>query len=239
LEVKRQSTFQEFSMFVRKNLILTISLLAALAGVSAIAGAADTKPIVRDTCAQPAPVNTRHGGPEGKRLMLPVRAKSPAVQCQGEVAPKPLILASFTDASGGQALVDGRNDRAFEQLTAKRYFRRSPAELTNLCVAHTVVRDWTQAQGACDEAVTRALKVRARAGNRFDANRWAADQGAGVALSNRAVMRWLSGDVVAAHNDLEQARDFLPRAGFVAQNLDAAQGQPALARVLVGGSMSR
>jgi hypothetical protein len=154
-------------------------------------------------------------------------------------ARKPLILASFTDAKGGQSLVDGRTERALEQIGAMRSVRRTSAELTNLCVAHTVLRQWSEASAACDAAVARALDMRADAGYRFSSDRRSADQGAGAALSNRAVLHWLSGETVAAHNDLARARDFLPGASFVAQNLEVAVGQPSLARVQVGGSSSR
>jgi len=39
--------------------------------------------------------------------------------------------------------------------------------------------------------------------------------------SNRAVLRWLSGDMTAAEQDLAKAKRLAPKADFVARNLTA------------------
>src|SRR5687767_10005407 len=89
LKVNPLSPSKELPMSLRNNLFASSALmLISLCGTSAIASAADTKPIVHET-----------GAP---------------------VARKPLILASFTDALGGRALVLGRTERALAQLNARK-----------------------------------------------------------------------------------------------------------------------
>lgn len=142
---------------------------------------------------------------------------------------KPLVLASYTDARGGAALVRGKAERALAQIYAKKSTRMSASELTNLCVAHTVLRQQSQAGDACDGAVASALDERASTSIRLRADRKFADTAVGAAYSNRAVMHWLAGNEVAAHNDLMKARSFTPHAAHVLRNLEVAERAPSLA----------
>jgi hypothetical protein len=194
-------------MSLRTNRIATSTLwLIALSGVSSIVSGADTKPIVRETCAQVAGATHRQA-------------------CR-----KPLILASYTDARGGQALVRGRTGVAVELLNTRKFARLSAAELTNLCVARTVLRQWSQAGEACDAAVARTLAERASMSRWPGAYRKAVDKAAGAAYSNRAVMHWLSGNQLAAHEDLVQAQNLSPDASYVMRNLEVAERNPSLVR---------
>jgi len=216
-------------MSPRNNLIATSAFwLVTLGGVSSIASAADTSPIVRETCAQVTLAGQKHVGHPGKSIVLPKRRIRDVTQCTAELR-KPLILASYTDARGGQALVDGRTERALKQIKAKKWGRSSAAEMTNLCVARTVLRQWSQAGNACDAAVASAVSERASISKRLYADRKSADTGVGVAYSNRAVMHWLSGNEFAAHNDLVNARNFSPNASYVMRNLEVAERDPSLA----------
>jgi hypothetical protein len=217
-------------MSFRNNLIATSTFwVVAFSGVSSMVSAADTKPIVLETCTQATLASHRFVGHPGKSILLPKREVREVARCSSEQR-KPLILASYTDARGGQALVRGRTEQALEQIYAKKSAPSSAAELTNLCVAKTVLRQWSQAGDACDAAVARALDERDSKSTRLSAARKMADKGVGAAYSNRAVMHWMSGDEVAAHNDLLKAQDLSPDASYVMRNLKVAERKPSLVR---------
>ncbi len=204
-------------------------LFASLSGASLPATAADTKPMVNESCPRAVQVANRGvAGHPGKSLLRPKRTAQDSV-CTQDGA-KPLILASFTDARGGVALERGNTERAVELIHGRKYGRPSSAELTNLCVARTVLRQFDQAREVCDAALSRALADRASHDIRFGASRIAANQAVAVAYSNRSVMHWLVGDAVAAHNDIVAARALAPLASFVSRNLELTERAPALVR---------
>ena len=94
----------------------------------------------------------------------------------------------------------------------------SAQTLNNLCVAHTVLRQFDEALETCDAAVASANAKRAE-GYRPGVSRQMLDQSAAVAYSNRAVLHLLSRDTLAAQNDLASARAISPRAFYVMRNL--------------------
>jgi hypothetical protein len=219
-------------MFLRSNPIATSTLwLITLSGVSSIVGAADTKPIVRETCAQVSLVGQRHAGHPGKSVEPRKAAVRQVERCSSALR-KPLILASYTDARGGQALVRGRTELALELLSSRSFARASAAELTNMCVGQTVLRQWSQARDACDAAVARALADRAGTSRWPSAYREAVHTAVavGAAYSNRAVMHWLSGNEVAAQSDLVHAQNLTPDASYVMRNLEVAERKLSLVR---------
>lgn len=219
-------------MSLRSNPIATSTLwLITFSGLSSVAGAADTKPIVRETCAQVALVSQRQASHPGKSVVPRKRTVRQVEQCSTALR-KPLILASYMDARGGQALIRGRTELALELLSSRSFARSSAAELTNRCVGQTVLRQWSQAGDACDAAVTRALAERAGTSRWPSAHREAAQTAVavGAAFSNRAVMHWLSGNEVAAHSDLAQAQNVTPDASYVMRNLEVAERKPSLVR---------
>jgi hypothetical protein len=206
-------------------------LFASLSGTSLPASAADTKPISQETCARSVlVVQRRAAGHPGKSLQLPARGAAGSSQCSREGA-KPLILASFTEARGGLALERGHTERAVEQIYSRKFGRPSGAELTNLCVARTVQRQFEQAREVCDAALSRAVDERTNLDVRFG-SRIATKQAVAVAYSNRAVMHWLEGDAIAAHNDIVMARNLAPTSTFVARNHEMTQRSPSLVRAL-------
>ena len=205
-------------------------LFAFVSGASLPATAADTKPIVKESCPRAVQVANRGAaGHPGKSVLLPKRTAQESVQCSRKGA-KPLILASFTDARGGIALERGNTERAVELLHGRKHGRPSGAELTNLCVARTVLRQFDQAREVCDAALSRALADRASRDLRFGVPRTAANQAVAAAYSNRSVMNWLVGDAVAAHNDIVAARALAPLASFVSRNLQLTERSPSLVR---------
>lgn len=219
-------------MSLSNKLIATSTLLfVTLSGVSPMVNAADTMPIVRESCPQAMPASLRYVGHPAKSIDLKKRAEREPTQC-AVTKSQPLILASYVDARGGQALVRGKTERALKEIYARKSAKASAAELTNLCVAQTVQRQWSQAADACDAAVASALSERANTGKWEYTDRKFADKGVGAAYSNRAVMHWLAGNEVAAHNDLIQARQFSPNASYVTRNLRVAESAPSLARAV-------
>lgn len=134
---------------------------------------------------------------------------------------RPLVLTAYEDAIGGKEILAGRYDAALSKLTAARSGARS---LTNLCVLHTVSRDWAQARSVCDEAVAAALRERTRAAHKLPAEQVLPGTYTAVAYANRAVMFLLSRDVAAGANDLRQARIIRPNAAYVTDNLAAMRG---------------
>jgi hypothetical protein len=215
-------------MSFRNKLVATSALtLVSLWGASATAGA-DTTP-GSESCAQVARVGITYVGHPGKSSMVRKREVREVSGCS-TAARKPLILASYTDARGGPALVRGNMERALEQIHAVKFGSNTTSVLTNQCVALTVLRQWSLAGEACDAAVDRALKARARAVQSFGAPRRLADTAVAVAYSNRAVMHWQSKNAAAAHHDLDSARKFGPDAAYVMRNLEVTERSPSLAR---------
>ena len=200
-------------------------LLASLCGVAAPVNAADTKPLVPETCV--AIKRAAPAGHPGKSIQLP-RAREVSRECS-RPAPTRLVLASFVDVTGGESLVKGRTERAIEQINAKKS-KLSPETLTNLCVAHTVQRQWTEASDACDAAVALAVANRAKLMYRPNVSRRQLDSVASAAYSNRAVMHWLSRDAVAAQDDLASARKISPKAFYVMRNARLTVDAPSLAQ---------
>lgn len=210
-------------MFSHKSFVAsaTLSLVCTFSATNP-ATAADADASATEACTSERAALIRHVGHPGKSMAVPRDSSKPG-QCKTG-ARKQLVLASFLDAPGGQALVDGRIERASREIGDRV---NSAHELTNLCVLHSLQRNWADARPACDSAV----EVAAR--NRSEATRWEpakirqANAVATAAYSNRAVMNWLAGDSGAAYLDLAQARAIDPKAAFVAQNFEIAVRVPA------------
>jgi hypothetical protein len=211
-------------MSSRQYLIAVSALLLASLSATAPVYASDTKPLVRESCESGKRVNRAVGHP-GKSVMLPQRDSG---QCS-RPARKRLTLAAFETAPGGRALVSGRTERAIEQIYAKSAKPVSAQTLTNLCVAHTVLRQFDDALETCDAAVASANAKRS-GGFRPGVSRQMLDASAAAAYSNRAVLHLLSRDTLAAQNDLASARAISPRAFFVMRNSNAAVSTASLAQ---------
>jgi hypothetical protein len=213
----------------RQQLVASALLLVSFSGVAAAAETADTKPIVRETCAQPAnSVASRITGHPGRMAPVRKRASQLPGACPSSES-RPMILASFTDATGGLALVRGKTERALEQIEARKRTKRSAVLLTNACVGHTVLRQWSEARSACDAAVDAANAERLRSASRFETSRRQVTTNVAVAYSNRAVLNWLTEQEIAAHNDLAAARKLAPNARYVTRNLLVTENTPSLA----------
>ena len=199
----------------------TLLLLMSL-GAAGSAHAADADSTSPAACkVSKRAVYSRSGHP-GKSLQLPRFETSETCK---PASSRGLVLASFTDVTGGVALVRGNTEHAIRQIEADA--RISAEEQINLCVAHTALRNWTEAQVACDVAVTAADQARAKTkSGSVSKLRWA-DKRVAVAYSNRAVLRWLASDTVAAYADLAHARTIEPKAAFVLRNTELTVRVPA------------
>jgi hypothetical protein len=226
LGMNRHSTPKEFFMSFRNNLFIAAAVAATL-GVSSPVIAGDPSSLVLDSCTRSFAMDRAAGHP-GKSIAVPKRTGAVAQQCAVDKR-KPLILASYLDARGGLALVRGRTERALEQIHARKSGPVSAAELTNQCVAYTVLRQWPEAGDACDAAVEGALLQREQANKLHYWDRKRADAVTAAAYSNRAVMHWLSGDESAAQENLSSARRLSPNAAYVKRNLELAERGSALA----------
>jgi hypothetical protein len=213
----------------RQQLVIPALLLASLSGVAFAAETAANDPIVREPCArQASPAASRITGHPGRAATVRQRADRTPAECPTETS-RPMVLASFTDATGGLSLVRGKPEQALEQIRARKRAARSALLLTNQCVGHTVLRQWTEARSACDSAVEVANEERRRSGLGFATSSRLAASNVAVAYSNRAVLNWLTEQEIAAHNDLAKARKLAPTARFVTRNLLVTESAPSLA----------
>jgi len=203
----------------------TAAALAVLCSFSAtgVAHAADSDTATGTVCITGGGAKYRFAGHPGKSLAMPRQNAGTVAKCAPQ-SRKPLMLTSFLDAPGGQALADGRTSRAIKQIDTQAAIS---AEQTNLCVLRTLLRDLPGARGACDSAVELALRERAGV-RRWDvARRQLAEKRIAVAYSNRGVMHWLAGDSGASYSDLANARALDPKAAHVVRNFELTVRVPA------------
>lgn len=122
-------------------------------------------------------------------------------------------MAVFSDVAHGTKVLSGKYDQA---ITNIRSNSRSADEVyvqTNLCVAYVKSGDIDAAEKACEEAVLAAKSLGDTALSSFiggtTAQRHARYLAHGrylaIALSNRGVMRAVSGDLEAARKDFDAA----------------------------------
>lgn len=208
----------------------TLLLLASF-GVAAPVLATETNAGMEAVCASGTRVLFRSTGHPSKSMTYK-RHEVRVPRLCSSASRDALVLASFVDGPGGVALMAGRAERAIEQI-AKHESKDPAAALTNLCVAHTVLRQWSQSRDACDAAVAAALDERTRRKDWPGTRLPGADKSAAIAYSNRAVMHWLSRDKTAAANDLARARAIAPKAGFVIRNAELTALVPTHAQVRV------
>lgn len=113
-------------------------------------------------------------------------------------------VVAIQDAPLGEALMRRDADTAIDQLTAKaaRHGARF-AEQNNLCVAYILDKDVDAARSVCETAVSLGER-RARTADAWERPRLKRDYA--VALTNRGVLRALTGELTEAAQDFEVAR---------------------------------
>jgi len=142
-----------------------------------------------------------------------------------EPAAKPLtsdkvMLSGYEDAASGKELLQGQYGLVISKLAAqgKGFIGHEVEASTNLCVAYIMSRQWSEAHGACDAAISYARLE--RRGIPL-AERVPYEDAIAAAYSNRAVLGWLENDMLAAESDLRHAKSISPFSPPVVQNLTA------------------
>lgn len=118
-------------------------------------------------------------------------------------------LTAIEDISYGEAVVAGDYDAAIEGILSSARVARGGFEAqTNLCVAYTRSGDFEKADASCDAALT-ALKKRYRTSTATGTapfySRRTHEKYLALALSNRGVLRVVSGKPDLAREDFEKA----------------------------------
>jgi hypothetical protein len=151
------------------------------------------------------------------------------------------VLTAYSNGTGGTELISGKYAAAAEALHAPPAISAFDASTTsnNRCVALAMTKQWDSARIACDQAVREAQQEKAMLPSyQYWARRYKNDYLA-VALSNRAVLHWMSSDAESAAKDLKKAESLSPNADFVTRNraaLEYSQTAGAVAQVAVTAS---
>lgn len=111
-------------------------------------------------------------------------------------------MAVLVDSAYGEALVAGEFEQAIEHLDADG---GQFGAVNNLCVAYIMASDADNARVACEHAVKKSEKRLRHADSWI---RQAYKRDAAIALTNRGVVRAVSGDLAAAQADFERALKF-------------------------------
>ena len=149
------------------------------------------------------------------------------------------VLTAFSNGRGGAELVSGKYGEAVQALHNRPNFSESDASATsnNRCVALAMTKQWDSARIACDAAVREARQERTALPSYQYWARKLKDDYLALALSNRAVLHWLSSDNEAAASDLKRAEELSPHAEFVTRNRQALEfSHTAVAQVAVAPS---
>jgi hypothetical protein len=148
------------------------------------------------------------------------------------------VLTVYSNGTGGTQLISGNYGAAAEALHARPVISALDASTisNNRCVAFAMTKQWDSARIACDQAVHDAQLERAMLPSYEYWARRSKNDYLAVALSNRAVLHWMSADSAAAANDLKRAEVLSPNADFVARNraaLEYSHGAPSVAQAQV------
>jgi hypothetical protein len=134
------------------------------------------------------------------------------------------VMAVYEDMAQGRAILDGSPGETIEALSRISGGKiASFEESINLCVAYAQVKRIVEATVACDAAVAKAERKTAASRRRsnpyFSTKRRIARTDQAIALSNRAVLHALSGELDEAKALLEKAVILDPRRKFARSNL--------------------
>jgi len=132
----------------------------------------------------------------GKVFLFGTVAAFGQVAQAGE-APSAYVMTVISDQAQGGQLVQGAYGEAIENLTAAKKRYRF-AENNNLCVAYTKTNQLPEAERACSAA----LKSSKPLFGLYDVPR---KTDYAVALSNRGVIRAVTGDIERARQDFQAA----------------------------------
>lgn len=146
------------------------------------------------------------------------------------------VFTAYSNGTGGDALLAGNYAAATQALHEhSRLLSTEPATTSNnRCVALSVLKKLDSARVACDEAVRDAQAEKETLPSYQYWARRLENEYLAVALSNRAVLHWMSSDTQAAAADLKKAEALSPQAAFVERNRAALEfAHTAVAQVIV------
>lgn len=151
------------------------------------------------------------------------------------------VLTAYSNGRGGPELMSGNYAAAAELLHYQSAISMFDASTTsnNRCVALAMTKEWDSARSACNQAVRDAQQEKATLPSYQYWARKVKNDYLALALSNRAVLHWMSSDSAAAANDLKKAESLSPKSDFVTRNREALEyshSNPAMARVSVAVS---
>jgi Flp pilus assembly protein TadD len=118
-------------------------------------------------------------------------------------------MTAITNASYGERVTRGEYEYAIEKITAPDYNKKGSFEsAVNLCVAYTKIGALESAQLNCDAAISK-VRERMKGSSAFMLSQLpgysSPERDLAVALSNRGVLRAVSGDLELARQDFAEA----------------------------------
>ena len=127
-------------------------------------------------------------------------------------------MISYKEHSSSRALVEGAYATAIDLVLSKgrpRGMEDRLATATNLCVAYTLKRDFAAAGSTCETALDLAERI----DENVSIGTFRSKAATGVAMTNRGVLRALSGDMSGAVRDFRDAVAMKSTPGASARNL--------------------
>lgn len=134
-----------------------------------------------------------------------------------------LEMGSYSNEPGGMEIEAGDYDAAIAAASSPvwRYdVEGALIAATNLCVAYTMKRELEGAFEACEKALTLARRVDKATGARLRASATAR------ALTNRGVLRAVTGDSIGAASDFREATRSSGRWAAPSRNLAYLESSP-------------
>ncbi len=118
-------------------------------------------------------------------------------------------MTTIIDSAYGEQVVAGNYEQAIENISTAGSSEDPFYKATNLCVAYTKIGNLVDAASACDAAVEHAQKMDVDRHGSFSKRFMVATSRTYLALSltNRGVLRAVTGDVALAHKDFVHALD--------------------------------
>jgi hypothetical protein len=133
-------------------------------------------------------------------------------------------MMSYSNSPGGEQIAARDYDGAIARTSRRSWLDETTALVatTNLCVAHTVKRELTEADVACSKALSLARSADAGTHGKFRR-----DSATAKALLNRGVLRAVGGDALGAASDFRAAAGMRAVGDSAARNLAALEASPA------------
>ena len=140
---------------------------------------------------------------------------------QAQQNPAAYVMTVIHDRAAGDQVISGEYGQAIERLTANTAKRSSTfAASNNLCVAYAKTNRLPEAEQACSAALRTSKTTYASWYDVISKRDFYA-----VALSNRGVIRAVSGDIEQARQDFKAAMKFSSTLTAPAENLAALEAK--------------